>query len=206
QRDSIANKLHDYTGLDVAYIKKANLRINGGEFRKNLLGQKDDTTGRLDTRFAGPTLDPLSKEAEYDPQDAAISSAYVAAFNDYVRQTLKFGQDKTYKLYASFQHWDHSHRAPGHWMRHGSLNVMTDLAYAMKLNPGLHVMLNAGYYDLATPFFEGVYEMHHLEIPARLDKNIEYAFYNSGHMVYAHEASLKLLHDKVSAFIKSTHS
>ena len=51
------------------------------------------TTGRLDTRFSGPTFDPLSKEADYDPQSAAISSAYVSAFNDYVRKDLKFGDE-----------------------------------------------------------------------------------------------------------------
>jgi len=65
-------------------------------------------------------------------------------------------------------------------------------------------MLNAGYYDLATPYFEGVYEMRHLPIPASLQKNIEYQFYESGHMVYAHEASLKSLHDSVADFIQRT--
>jgi hypothetical protein len=36
-------------------------------------------------------MDPLSKAADYDPQTAAIGSAYVSAFNDYVRKTLKYG-------------------------------------------------------------------------------------------------------------------
>ena len=48
-------------------------------------------------------------------------------------------------------------------------------------------MLNGGYFDIGTPFYEGIYEMQHLTIPPELQKNIEYAFYNSGHMVYAHE-------------------
>jgi carboxypeptidase C (cathepsin A) len=30
------------------------------------------------------------------------------------------------------------------------------------VNPNLKVQLHAGYYDLATPFFQGVYEMEHL--------------------------------------------
>ena len=34
--------------------------------------------------------------------------------------------------------------------------------------------------------------------------NIEYKFYDSGHMVYAKEASLKLLHDNVAGFIRRT--
>jgi carboxypeptidase C (cathepsin A) len=82
--------------------------------------------------------------------------------------------------------------------------VMIDLANAMKYNPNLKVLLNAGYFDLATPFYEGVYEMEHLPIPQNLVKNIEFRFYQSGHMVYAHEPSLKQLHDNAAEFIAST--
>jgi len=74
----------------------------------------------------------------------------------------------------------------------------------MKYNPNLKVMLNTGYYDLATPFFEGMYEMKHLPIPANLEGNIRFRFYESGHMVYAHEAALKELHDNVATFIRET--
>jgi len=83
-------------------------------------------------------------------------------------------------------------------------NVMPDLAEAMKLNPNLKVQLNAGYFDLATPFFQGVYEMQHLPIPQSLVGNIEFRFYDSGHMVYAKESSLKQLHDNVADFISRT--
>ena len=81
---------------------------------------------------------------------------------------------------------------------------MVDLATAMKTNPHLKVQLNVGYYDLATPFYEGVYEMKHLPIPEKLQGNIEYKFYESGHMVYANEAALKELHDNAASFIKNT--
>ena len=113
-RQAIAEKLHGYTGLPVSYILKANLRIDGGEFEKNLQDDTDTTTGRLDTRFSGPTMDPLSKEAEYDPQSAAISSAYVSAFNEYVRKALKFGQDKTYRPEIElWKSWDYQAPAAG---------------------------------------------------------------------------------------------
>jgi len=206
QRHAIVEKLHQYTGLPTAYIEKADLRINGGEFEKNLQDAEDLTTGRLDTRFSGPTYDPLSKEAGYDPQSAAISSAYVSAFNDYVRKELKYGEDREYKPeIETFRWWSFKHQAPGMpFPFPGSPNVMLDLATAMKYNPQLKVLLNAGYFDLATPFYEGVYEMQHLPIPASLQKNIEYQFYESGHMVYAHEASLKQIHDNVAAFISSS--
>jgi carboxypeptidase C (cathepsin A) len=85
-------------------------------------------------------------------------------------------------------------------------NVMLDLAVAMKYNPTLKVLLNAGYFDLATPFYQGVYEMQHLPIPPELQKNIEFQFYESGHMVYAHEASLKAIHDNVASFILKSYN
>jgi carboxypeptidase C (cathepsin A) len=208
QRHAIAAKLHEYTGLPVAYIEKADLRINGGEFEKNLQDDSNLTTGRLDTRFSGPPFDPLSKEADYDPQSAAISSAYVSAFNDYVRKELKFGENREYKPEIDvFKWWSFAHQAPGvPFAFPGTTNVMLDLAVAMKYNPTLKVLLNAGYFDLATPFYEGVYEMQHLPIPLDLQKNIEFKFYESGHMVYAHEASLKAIHDNVAAFIQKSYN
>ena len=84
-RAAIAEKLHQYTGLPVEYILKADLRIDGGEFRQNLQGDSSLTTGRLDSRFSGPDIDPLSQRADYDPQSASLGSAYVSAFNEYAR-------------------------------------------------------------------------------------------------------------------------
>ena len=205
QRDAIAAKLHEYTGLPVEYIKKADLRINGGQFEKTLQDDSDTTTGRLDTRFSGPTMDPLSKAAEYDPQTAAIGSAYVSAFNDYVRKVLKYGGDKIYKPMISLATiWNYQHQPPNFFRPLQHANVMSDLAWVMKYNPKLRVQLNAGYLDLATPFYEGVYEMRQLPMPPKLQANIEYKFYQSGHMVYAHEPALKELHDNVAAFIRDT--
>jgi carboxypeptidase C (cathepsin A) len=205
RKSAIAVKLHNYTGLPADYIERANLRVNGGEFQKTLLGA-EITTGRLDSRFAGPTLDPMSKEADYDPQSAAISSAYVSAFNDYVRTSLKFGEKKIYKAeYDVSKNWDFLHQPPGATSKvPGPVNVMPDLAVAMKQNPNLKVQMNGGYYDMATPYFAAEYELHQLPIQSSLQNNIEMHFYTSGHMVYAHEPDLKGLHANVSAFIERT--
>lgn len=199
EKQAVAEKLHEFTGLPVDYLVKANLRVSGGMFEHELLNQSSDTTGRLDTRFKGPSMDPLSEGSRYDPQSSAISSAYVSAFNNYVRKTLKFGQGMHYRLYADIDQWGMKHH--GH---RGTLNVMGDLARTMKADPDLKVMLNGGYYDLATPFFTAEYEMKHLPIPASLQKNISYDWYPSGHMVYVHVPSLKKLHDNVVKFIKQT--
>ncbi len=207
-KQQVAEQLHQYTGLPAAYWMKADLRVNGGEFAKNLLTDSDESTGRLDTRFAGPTMDPLSQDAQYDPQAAAISSAYVSLFNSYVRNTLDFKPG--YMQYRSEialwgDKWDWQHQPPGaSTPLPMAPNVMPDLAAAMKYNPGLKVQLESGYFDLATPFYAAVYAMQHLPIPQSLAGNITYNFYDSGHMVYVHLPALKKLHDNVAAFIHST--
>jgi carboxypeptidase C (cathepsin A) len=208
-RSAVAEKLHQYTGLPLDYILKADLRIDGGEFRQNLRGAEGIATGRLDSRFSGPDLDPLAQRADYDPQASALGSAYVSAFNEYARKDLHYGEGKAFKpSIQTFRTWSFQHQLPGQSQmpltsRQGS-NVLPDLANAMKINPNLKVQLNAGYFDLATPFYQGVYEMHHLPMPVSLQANIEYRFYESGHMVYAKDTSLKMLHDNVAGFIRRT--
>ncbi|MBB5331601.1 S10 family peptidase [Tunturiibacter gelidoferens] len=209
-KQAVAEKLHQYTGLPVAYLMRANLRVTGAAFSKQLQLDDETTTGRLDTRYKGPDIDPLSSDAEYDPQSNAISSAYTAALNHYMRTDLKYGENQTYKPGAyedpDFT-WDLRHQPPGgppanqQW---GGTNVMPDLAYTMKSNPKMKVMLAGGYYDLATPYFEGKFEMHHLQIPQKLQANISYHYYQSGHMVYVNEDVLKQFHADVAAFIRGT--
>jgi carboxypeptidase C (cathepsin A) len=204
RRAAVIEKLHAYTGLPAEYIDRADLRITGGVFEQHVLGER--TAGRLDTRFAGPTIDPLGKASDYDPQSAAISSAYDSAYNDYVRRELKFGEGKTFKIRERvFRSWDFQHQPPGAQAKLAQApNVLPDLAYTMKANPQLKVQLHAGYYDLATPYFAAEYELWHLPVGPDIAKNIEVKLYPSGHMVYAHEASLIALHDNAADFIRRT--
>jgi carboxypeptidase C (cathepsin A) len=212
QKQAVAEKLHGYTGLPVDYLIRANLRVNGGEFSKELKLDDMTTVGRLDTRFQGPDLNPLSAETDYDPQSDAITSGWLAAINTYLRSDLKYGAQETYfpngRQGGDFN-WDMHHRMPGFrgfssdW---SGPNVMPDLAYRMKMNPKMKVMLCGGYFDLATPFFEGEYEMHHLPMPDALQKNISYHYYEAGHMIYVKEDVLKAFHSDVESFVRATEN
>jgi len=72
----------------------------------------------------------------------------------------------------------------------GAPNVEADLVQALVTNPHLHVEVENGLYDLATPFFAT--EIHHDALrPARnMQKNITLQYYDAGHMMYLHEADL----------------
>jgi carboxypeptidase C (cathepsin A) len=208
ERQRIAEKLSAYTGLTVPYLLKTNLRIEYGAFQKELMGQEELTTGTLDTRFVGATLDPLSKVASYDPQGSAIGAAYVAAWHNYVRNRLNYRPDIQFKSgIPIYGKWDYKHQPPGADKPLIMLpNVLPDLAAAMKQNPTLKVMVNGGYYDISTPYFEGVMELRHLPVPPAIQQNIEYHYYQSGHMVYVHPPTLVELHGNVADFIRRTSS
>lgn len=208
RRAAVIAKLHEYTGLPLDYLARANLRINVGVFSQHVLGD-DSAAGRLDSRFTGATLDPLSKEVDYDPQAAAITSAYVSAFNDYVRRELKFGEGKNYKIEVEDELdllWDYQHQPPGATRKlPQAVNVLPDLAAAMKRNPNLKVLMNGGYYDLATPYYMAVYELEHLPIPPTIAANIDIKLYPAGHMIFINEAALAAFEANVTTFIRSTH-
>lgn len=108
EKTDIVKKVARFTGLSEDYLDKANLRIRLFQLMQELQRYRGLTTGRLDARFAGPTYNLISEAADYDPQDTAISGAFVGAFNTYVREELKFGQDKKYKPAADFEgnRWD----------------------------------------------------------------------------------------------------
>jgi carboxypeptidase C (cathepsin A) len=203
---NIAKQLAQFTGLSEDYVLKADLRVNLSQFMEELQRVRGLTTGRLDARFSGPSVDPLAEYAEYDPQENAISGAFTAAFNTYVREELKFGKDKNYVIESSEagRNWDWKRQAGGRgfWFP-GSPNVEGDLTEALISNPHLQVEVENGIYDLATPFFGTEYTMEHLKLPKNLQEHIHFQYYNAGHMMYLHEADLAKLKSNVAKFIQA---
>lgn len=207
QERSIAAQMSRYTGLSTRYILKANLRVSGPEFEHQLLLSLGKSTGRLDGRFAGPVLDKLAQVPAYDPEIAAIASAYVSATNLYLRDTLHFGKGHVYRFLPALvgNDWNYLHTPPGESApAFTATNVMPDLAAAMTLDPDLKVMVNAGYFDLATPYFAALYQMRQLPMRRRLERNIELCFYRSGHLIYVAPHALMRLHGNIVRFIRGT--
>jgi carboxypeptidase C (cathepsin A) len=205
EKAEMAKKVSAFTGLSEDYLIKANLRVNLPQFMEELQRSRGLTTGRLDARFSGPTYDLLAEYAEYDPQETAISGAFVSVFNSYVREELKFGMDKTYQVSAegAGRQWDWKHRGANQYGFPGAPNVENDLVEAIISNPHLHVEVENGIYDLATPFVATEYTMDHLGLPANLQKNIKLQYYEAGHMMYVRNEDLAKLKGNVAAFIEA---
>jgi carboxypeptidase C (cathepsin A) len=83
-------------------------------------------------------------------------------------------------------------------------DVGETLRSAMTQNPFLHVFVARGYYDLATPFFAADYTFEHLGLDPSLRGHLTGAYYESGHMVYAHMPSLAKLKQDTAQFIRAS--
>jgi carboxypeptidase C (cathepsin A) len=191
ERTAIARKLSTYTGISEQFYLHADLRVEPGEFEKELLRDQYRITGRLDGRFLGIDGKAIGDSPDYDPADTAFASAYVSAFNMYVRDDLKYQTDLFYKPtnYGEISPaWDQHHSIDGNQLPWP--DVVQDLHDAMTQNPELHVFSANGYFDMATPFFATEYTLDHMALDPSLRGHISYGFYGSGHMVYLHAAAL----------------
>ena len=191
-RDAIVAKLHRFTSMPEAMIRNADLRIAPDRFEKELLRGERRTVGRLDARFTGIDHDAAGESPEFDAADAAVSAAFVAAFNGYVRGELKYESDDLYKPsnYPEVgRDWDDHHRVDGgKW---DMPDVAADLRDAMSKNPRLKIFSANGYFDFATPFFETEYTLAHMGLEPSLEKNLTFGYYQSGHMIYLNGPSRK---------------
>ena len=71
----------------------------------------------------------------------------------------------------------------------------------MTRNPYLKVFVGNGYYDLATPYFATEYTFNHLGLDKTLQDHISMGYYEAGHMMYLHKASLEKLKADLAAFM-----
>ncbi len=202
QRDAVASQLAAYTGLSVQFIEEANLRVDLGRFRKELLRDQRLTLGRYDSRFTGIDPDAAGETPDYDASDSGISGAFVSAFHDYLDGQLKYHSDLDYRpTFGDIsKDWDWKHKVADQHRPLPTAYVAGDLAHAMRTNPGLKVLSVNGYYDFATPFFITEYDLAHMNLDSTLRGNLQFLYYPSGHMIYLNTDALKQLKTDLSGF------
>ena len=205
ERTAMAERMAKYTGLGVAYLKEANLRVSQPRFRKELLRDERRTLGRYDGRFEGIDMDAAGESPETDPADTAIRGAFTAAFNDYIVRELNYTSDVAYNVSANGANrdWDWKHALRGQ-MRPVPLPItVPDLSEAMRTNPRLKVLSANGWFDLATPFAATEYDLAHMDIDPKLRGNLSFTYYPSGHMVYLNLEAAKQFKADLAKFYDS---
>ncbi len=176
ERDATARKLARLTGLSPAYILSANLRVDSGRFRKELLRDKRLMVGRLDGRFTALDADAAGERQEFDPSNTALAGAYVAAFQDYVKNTLKWESELHYPTSGNVRPWK--------YVENRYMDMTDALRSTMAKNPFLKVFVVCGYFDMAT-YVGGIeFSIAHLAYDRQITDRISFGYYDAGHMMY----------------------
>jgi len=202
-RRHVSERLAHFTGLSQQYIERANLRVNGWGFAKELLRDQGLALGLLDARYTRDDIDDLASRPEADAADQAISAAFQAALRDYMRRDLKVDWDRLYKAPADKElnkSWRWRPVPDDQPWEPWPVNTAGDQSRALRIDPSLRVFVAAGYYDLVTPFFDAEYTLNRHEIGAG---RVEYHYYHGGHMMYVNEPSRKQLLQDVRVFIQT---
>jgi carboxypeptidase C (cathepsin A) len=199
ERNEVAERLARLTGVSQQFILNTNLRINSGVYRTELLRDQRKTVGRYDSRMIGLNGNASSQRQDYDPSSVAPSGAFMSAFMRYVQQDLGYESDLQYYTGGRVGRWDWG---PGGYA--GYPDMTEPLRLAMAKDPYLHVMVGAGYYDMATPFANAEYNFRHLGFDDTYKDRVEFKYYESGHMAYLNQASAAKLKQDIAEFIAST--
>jgi carboxypeptidase C (cathepsin A) len=194
ERRVAVEKLARFTGLSTSFVDNRNLRIDSRGFVKELLRDRGQMVGFMDSRFSAANLEPAAASG-FDPTVTTIRPPFTASFNRYVREELGFQSDLEYfTLGGGIGHWD--------WdAKNGYADTSDNLRNTFAKNPYMKLFVASGCFDLATPHFATEYTMAHLGLTPALRKNITMRRYRSGHMMYLESTSLAQLKRDVAEFI-----
>ena len=196
ERDEAVATVARLTGLSPEYVDQVDLRIEHIRFFTELLRSRKRIVGRLDGRFAGWDSDYGRERWSADPSMNAIMGPYTAALNHYVRAELDYANDLPYEILTDrVRPWSYKEFENRH------VHVADKLAQAMRANPHLRVYVACGYHDGATPYFAAEHTIAHLAIPDQLRSNVEFAYFEAGHMMYVHEPSRVAQSEQLAAFV-----
>ena len=86
------------------------------------------------------------------------------------------------------------------------ISTRDDLRQAMAQNPYLKVLVQSGYYDGATTYFQAKYTMWHVDPSGKMKDRFTYKGYRSGHMMYLRSEDLESSNEDLRLFINNSLS
>ena len=194
RRNRIAKQLSKYMGISETAILNHNLAVPMSFFWKELLRDEGYTIGRLDSRYLGIDRTNAGDRPDYAAENTSWEHIFTPANNYYMRNYLNYNTDLEY--YVS-----------GHasWNRFALENKTGEsLRQAMAMNPYLHVLVQSGYYDGATDYFNAQYDLWQLDPSGKMKDRTDWKGYRSGHMMYLRKEDRKAATEDLREFITKT--
>jgi carboxypeptidase C (cathepsin A) len=193
KRKEIAGKVSRYSGISEEVILNHNLAVPTQFFWKELLRDKGFTVGRLDSRYKGIDKMGAGERPDFNSELTSWLHSFTPAINYYLRDVLKFKTDLQYNMFGPVRPWDNSNDMTGE-----------NLRLAMAENPYLNVMIQSGYYDGATTYFDAKYSMWQLDPSGKMKDRLRFEGYRSGHMMYLRAEDLVTSNEHIRDFIKKS--
>lgn len=193
KRREVASKMAYYSGLSEQSILRNNLDVPVSFFWKDLLREKGFTVGRLDSRYLGIDKKEAGTSPDYNSELTSWLHSFTPAINYYLREELNFITDIKYNMFGPVHPWDRSGN-----------NTGENLRQAMAQNPYLKVLIQSGYYDGATSYFDAKYTMWQLDPSGKMKDRLQFEGYRSGHMMYLRKEDLKAANDHIREFISNS--
>jgi len=190
EKRRIIKKMADYAGLSETFVEQNNLDIPTQFFWKELLRDRGQTVGRLDSRYLGIDKRDAGESPDYWAELTSWLHSFTPAINHYLRDELNYKTDVKYNLFGNVHPWD----------RTGN-NTGENLRLAMAQNPYLNVMIQSGYFDGATNYFDAKYTLWQLDPSGKMKDRLSFKGYRSGHMMYLRHADLKRSNNDLRDFI-----
>ena len=191
EKHDVLKQMARYSGLSEASIAQNNLDVSTTFFWKDLLREEGKTLGRLDSRYLGIDAKQSGDRPDYWAELTSWLHSFTPAINYYLREELNYKTDIKYNMFGNVHPWDRSNNQTGE-----------NLRLAMAQNPYLNVMIQAGYYDGATNYFDAKYTMWQLDQSGNLKDRLSFKGYRSGHMMYLRRDDLKQSNQDLREFIK----
>lgn len=182
-----------YSGLSEKAVAQSNLDISNSFFWKELLRDEGKTIGRLDSRYLGIDKKETGDRPDYWAELTSWLHSFTPAINHYIRAELNYETDIKYNMFGPVRPWDRSNN-----------NAGENLRLAMAQNPYLHVLIQSGYYDGATNYFDAKYTMWQLDPSGKMKERMSFKGYRSGHMMYLRRDDLKQSNQDLREFILNT--
>ncbi|QLH33016.1 MAG: carboxypeptidase [Cyclobacteriaceae bacterium] len=192
-RKEIAGKVARYSGLKEESVLNHNLAVPTQYFWKDLLRTEGFTVGRLDSRYKGIDKTAAGERPDFNSELTSWLHSFTPAINYYLRDVLKYKTDLQYNMFGPVHPWDNTRD-----------NTGENLRLAMAENPYLHVMIQSGYYDGATTYFDAKYSMWQLDPSGKMKDRLRFEGYRSGHMMYLRAEDLVSSNDHIRDFIKKS--
>jgi carboxypeptidase C (cathepsin A) len=194
EKNTVAEKMAYYSGLSKKEILDHNLVVPTSYFWKGLLRDRSgNTIGRLDSRYLGIDKQISGTAPDYNPELTSWLHSFTPAINYYLQEELQFKTDIKYNMFGPVRPWDNKDD-----------DTRDNLRQAMAQNPYLHVLVQSGYYDGATTYFNAKYTMWQVDPSGRMRDRFEFKGYRSGHMMYLRKEDLQKANSDIRLFIEKT--